>query len=56
MVAASGSRASQAVAAHFPSSPRANLFSLIQRAEWKHLEESLARIRVKEMHLLMLDM
>ena len=52
----SGSRASQAVAAQFPSSPRASLFSLRQRAEWKHLEDSLPRIRVKEMHLLILDM
>ncbi len=39
-----------------PSSPRASLFSLIPRAEWKHLEDSLPRIRVKEMHLLILDM
>lgn len=38
------------------SGSRASLFSLRQRAEWKHLEDSLPRIRVKEMHLLILDM
>src|SRR5260221_9085083 len=40
----------------FPSIPRASLFSLLQRAEREQLEDSLPRICVKEMHLLILDM